>query len=306
MSRFWASGTMLSALSGVAVALVWVAVCGSTELTSEPLAAAQPVSPREAAQVPAPTEGTETTPASEGLLPPRMSSAEGPLQLVATSNIVGDWVLEVGGEQVEVSSLQPIGADPRTFQPSQEDIDRVAKADVIFSVGLGLEAAWLDELVRSAGANPARVVALGEVIDSVGDPPDPHFWLDPTRVTRAAREITETFDAASPDPVTGHVSYPVNWYFNNWKVYIQRLADLDFWIRRQLVEVPTERRVLPASLDSLQYFAEQYGFEIAEEGEGVPAVPSPQIVSLGERGGGADTYIRMMRTNVEAIVEALK
>jgi ABC-type Zn uptake system ZnuABC Zn-binding protein ZnuA len=235
-----------------------------------------------------------------------MSSAEGPLQLVTTSNIVGDWVLEVGGEQVEVSSLQPIGADPRTFQPSQEDIDRVAKADVIFSVGLGLEAAWLDELVRSAGANPARVVALGEVIDPVGDPPDPHFWLDPTRVTRAAREITEIFDAASPDPFTGDVSYPVNWYFNNWKVYIQRLADLDFWIRLQLVEVPTERRVLPASLDSLQYFAEQYGFEMAEEGASVPAVPSLQIVSLGERGGGADTYIRMMRTNVEAIAEALK
>jgi hypothetical protein len=91
MSRFWASGRMLSALSGVAVALVWVIACGSSEPTSEPLAAAQPVSPREAAQVPAPTEGTETTPASEGLFPPRMSSAEGPLHLVTTSNIVGDW-----------------------------------------------------------------------------------------------------------------------------------------------------------------------------------------------------------------------
>ena len=306
MSRFWASGRMLSALSGVAVALVGLAACGSSEPASEPPAAAQPASPREGAQATAPTEGTETAPASEGLFPPRMSSAEGPLQLVATSNIVGDWIVEVGGEHVEVSSLQPIGADPRTFQPSQDDIDRVAKADVIFSVGLGLEAAWLDELVRSAGANPDRVVALGEAIDPIGDPPDPHFWFDPTRVTRALREIRDIFDAASPDPVTGDVSYPVNWYFNNWLAYVQRLADLDFWIRRQLVEVPTERRALPASLDSLRYFAEQYGFEMADDGEAVPTAPSLQIVSLGEPGSGADTYIRMMRTNVEAIVEALK
>src|SRR3972149_397992 len=119
-------------------------------------------------------------------------------QVVTTSNIVADWVREVGSDRVEVFALLRPGTDPHTFQPGAADVARVAGADLIFTVGLGLEGAWLNRLLENAAADPARVVALGDNVDPLlgaeeeheGEeeeeedhgPFDPHFWWDPLRV----------------------------------------------------------------------------------------------------------------------------
>ena len=87
------------------------------------------------------------------------------LQVVTTSNIVADWAEVVGGERVEVFSLHSPGADPHNITPGARDIARVADADVVFSVGLGLEAVWLGDLVHNASADETKVVALGEGVD---------------------------------------------------------------------------------------------------------------------------------------------
>lgn len=88
-----------------------------------------------------------------------------PIQVVATTNFVADWVREVGGERVEIFGLLPPGGDPHSFQPGARDVARVADADVVFTVGLELEAAWLEDLLHSASADESRIVALGEFVD---------------------------------------------------------------------------------------------------------------------------------------------
>ena len=88
-----------------------------------------------------------------------------PIQVVATTNFVADWVREVGGERVEVFGLLPAGGDPHSFQPGARDVARVADADVVLTVGLELEAAWLEDLLHSASADESRIVALGDVVD---------------------------------------------------------------------------------------------------------------------------------------------
>ena len=93
---------------------------------------------------------------------------EGPqIQVVTTSIIVTDWVENVGGEHVDVFSLLPVGGDPHTFQPGARDVARIADADIVLSIGLGLEGGWLNDLLKNAAANPDSIVETGEIVEPI-------------------------------------------------------------------------------------------------------------------------------------------
>ena len=106
------------------------------------------------------TEAPQPTAASESATP-----AGKPIQVVATTNFVADWVREVGGDRVEVFGLLPPGGDPHSFQPGARDVARVADAEVVFTVGLELEALWLEDLLYSASSDESRIVPLGDFVD---------------------------------------------------------------------------------------------------------------------------------------------
>ena len=87
--------------------------------------------------------------------------------VVTTSNILADWARAVGQDRVSVVSLLPPNADPHTFQPGARDVAQVADADLVLSVGLSLEAGWLEELIRNAAGNPEKIIALGNEVDPI-------------------------------------------------------------------------------------------------------------------------------------------
>ena len=129
------------------------------------------------------------------------------LSVVTTNNIVEDWVRQVGGDRVGVLSLVPAGADPHNFQPGARDITRVADADVVFSIGLGLEEKWLKDMLNTDSTSSESNIALGDVIDPIRNEDhsdedhsdgtlDPHFWFDPLRVKLAISAI-EAISSAS-------------------------------------------------------------------------------------------------------------
>ncbi len=87
--------------------------------------------------------------------------------MVTTTNFVADWAREVGGDRVEVFGLLEPGADPHTFLPGARDVAKVADADLVLTVGLELEAEWLEDLLHNASADQSRIVALGDSIDPI-------------------------------------------------------------------------------------------------------------------------------------------
>ncbi len=89
------------------------------------------------------------------------------LLVVTTTNIVADWVENIGGGNIEVFSLVPVGADPHAFQPGARDVAKVADADLVLSVGLGLEESWLRDLLQNTARDPSTIVELGEMIDPI-------------------------------------------------------------------------------------------------------------------------------------------
>ena len=110
-----------------------------------------------------------------------------PLVVVST-NILGDVVGELVGNQAEVLTLMRPNADPHSFEISAQEAARVRSADLLVSNGLGLEEGLQQHLDAAASDGVAAFVA-GEAIDvlsyAAGDAegmPDSHFWTDPARM----------------------------------------------------------------------------------------------------------------------------
>ena len=134
----------------LAVALLFAAGCSDDTDTDKP----QPTATSTAARQ-APTPTVEKMPEAKKI------------SVVTTTNIVADWVENIVGDNVEVFSLLPAGADPHTFQPGPQDVTRVAEADLVLSIGLGLEEAWLHDVLENAARDEESIVELGELIDPI-------------------------------------------------------------------------------------------------------------------------------------------
>lgn len=120
-------------------------------------ATATPVTAARATVAPAPTQAPAAAPAP----------VVDPVSVVTTSNIVGDWVDVVGGDRVDVNSLLAAGGDPHSFNPGARDVANVADADLVMVIGLGLEASWLEDLIKNAARDEDSVVELGDAVDAI-------------------------------------------------------------------------------------------------------------------------------------------
>lgn len=193
----------------------------------------------------------------------------GKLKVLATTSIVSNVVSLVGGEEIETTTLLPLGSDPHGFEPTPQDMTKILDADVIFANGAGLEE-FLDNLIESAGAqNKVVYVSRGielrrlesqpsqegttdiEDDDQVGG--DPHTWVDPNNVMIWIHNIRDTLSELDPQDA--------EYYQVNSEKYESSLKELDTWIREQVAHVPEANRKIVSDHNLLGYFADQYGFE---------------------------------------------
>ena len=155
-------------LAAVSAAILTSAVACSEdpEPTSTPLP--DPTATTAPAATTAPEQPTATAVPPTATPEPEVEVIDSePLNIVATSNIVGEWVSIVGGDRVDVLDLVPRGADPHAYQPGARDIARVADAHLVFAVGLQLEQQWLEDLIDNAAADHEVVIELGQRIDPI-------------------------------------------------------------------------------------------------------------------------------------------
>jgi ABC-type Zn uptake system ZnuABC Zn-binding protein ZnuA len=203
------------------------------------------------------------------------TASQSELKVVATTSIAADVVAQVSGEYIAVDTLLPIGTDPHGFDPSPQDIAKVAEADLIFANGAGLEE-FLKPLIESAGADD-RMVVLTEGTDFIeagedhsheddhdeeedeGEHEDsfvdPHTWTDPHNVLIWVDHIETSLSQLDPQ----HAEQ----YAQNAESYRQELINLDSWIREQVSQIPEEKRIIVSDHASFAYFARRYNFQQA-------------------------------------------
>lgn len=119
----------------------------------------------------------------------------GPMRIVTTTSTLASLARGAAGAQADVRSLVPVGVSPEDYQPAPADIAALHDADVLVENGAGLEG-WLDATVRNAG-NPHLV----EVVCSDGLPVrsgNPHLWMDPVYARSYVAKIRDALVAVDP------------------------------------------------------------------------------------------------------------
>jgi zinc/manganese transport system substrate-binding protein len=196
------------------------------------------------------------------------------LSIVATTSILGDVLRNIVGDDAAVSVLIPIGADPHDYQPSARQVAAVAEADLVVANGLALEET-LNDVLESAIGDGANILEIGGRLDPIERPGaagewDPHVWLDPLRMAEGVGVIGAELD---------RLDSGVDWS-TRAAAYADELRDLHVSIEDVLARVAPADRLLVTNHESLGYFADRYGFEIA--GVVIPGGSSLAAPSAGD------------------------
>ncbi|MDM2996296.1 MULTISPECIES: metal ABC transporter substrate-binding protein [unclassified Citrobacter] len=179
------------------------------------------------------------------------------LNVVTSFSILGDITQEVGGKNVNVTTLVGPDGDPHTFEPSPKDSAALSKADVVVVNGLGLEG-WLDRLVKASGFKGTLVVASDGVkthtLDEDGETvTDPHAWNSAANGALYAQNILSGLVNADPQDKAALEA--------SGKPYIAQLTELDAWAKARFSQIPQEKRKVLTSHDAFGYFGHAYGVE---------------------------------------------
>jgi zinc/manganese transport system substrate-binding protein len=264
------------------------------------------------------------------------------LNVVASFSILGDFVRNVGGDRVSVTTLVGPNSDVHVYTPAPADAKKIADARLVIINGLGLEG-WLPRLVQSAGSKAAIVTATDGIAPrKLGVAADPHAWQSVANAKVYVTNISAALGAADP---AGAAAYRAN-----TQVYLAKLEALDREVREAITQIPPARRKVISTHDAFGYFAAAYGIEfiaplgVSTESEAsardiagiiteirarkIPAVfleniSDPRLIgrisaetgariggtlysdSLTSEKGDAPTYIDMVRHNIKTLTSAL-
>jgi len=203
----------------------------------------------------------------------------GPLSVVATFSILGDFARNVGGDRVSVTMLVGPNSDTHVYTPTPSDAKEITDAKLVIVNGLGLEG-WLPRLIKSSGSKAATVVATRGIAtrkienghDHGPGDADPHAWQSVLNAKTYVANIRDALTAVDPAGADA--------YRANAAAYLARLDALDREIREALAKIPPERRSVISTHDAFGYFAAAYGIKfIAPQGVSTESEPSARDIA---------------------------
>jgi zinc/manganese transport system substrate-binding protein len=261
--------------------------------------------------------------------------AQARLNVVASFSILGDFVSNVGGDRVAVTTLVGADGDVHVYAPTPADVRMISGARFLVVNGFGLEG-WLPRLTQAAGGKATIVTATSGITPlKAGSDADPHAWQSVANAQKYVVNIRDALVAA--DPADADV------FRQNARSYLARLEALDTEVRQAVSLIPESRRKVISTHNAFGYFAARYGIEfiapigVSTEAAGIiaqvktariPAVfleriGDPRLIrrisqETGARVGGtlysdsltgekgdAPTYIDMVRHNIRTLTSAL-
>lgn len=230
------------------------------------------------------------------------SGADDVVEVVVTTDVLGDLVAQVVGAEATVTVLIPSGAAPHDFQPSARDADLLRRADVVVANGGGFEEGLTDVLDAAVGDGVEVVEAL-DLVDAVtvaahdhghedehgdehddheehDDEPveDPHFLTDPL--------LAHDLVLALPGVLSARTGLALADLERRADAAATALDGLHDELVDALVTLPTERRLLVTTHDVLRSFAARYDFDVVgtiiEGGSPSGAPSSGHLAELAE------------------------
>ena len=224
-------------------------------------------------------------------------SSSGKIKVATSFYPVNYLVQSVGGSHVEANSVTPANVEPHDFELSPKDVTKLSSAKMVVYVA-GFQSSLDDAVKQVSGptvVNLASSVKLEKHADHDGDDhdheaaasssateaahddhdhdhgsTDPHFWLDPTRMADAAKQVHAALVKADP-------SHKAD-YDANLKTTLAKLTKLDTSYKQGLSQCT--RKTFVTSHAAFGYLAERYGLtQVSVSGIDPDSEPSPADIA---------------------------
>ena len=184
-------------------------------------------------------------------------SSENKMSIVATTGMIGDVIANIGGDRVTVYSMMGPGVDPHLYKAKASDLERLNSADLIIYNGIHLESKMGDVLEKLSSTK--NIHSIEEGLDesnliTVEQAHDPHIWFDVQNWIIASEVIKDAL--ISTDKEGSDV------YQKNYEEYVEKLNQLDLYVKEQVQRVPENQRILITAHDAFNYFGRAYGFDV--------------------------------------------
>lgn len=200
---------------------------------------------------------------------------DGKLSVVTTIFPEYDWVREVLGDKAkdaELTLLLDNGVDLHSYQPSAEDIMKIAESDVFIYVG-GESDDWVDDVVEKSVTDKTKVIDLMDVIGEKakeeeivegmqaddedheheeGPEYDEHVWLSLRNAEVIVNEIEDALSDADPENADA--------YEANAEAYVSELKALDGQYEEAVAKAKT-KTVLFGDRFPFRYMTDDYGIK---------------------------------------------
>ena len=238
------------------------------------------------------------------------------INVVATTPMIGEFVSQVGGDNINLTVLMPAEADPHTYDPAPQDAGTIADADLVFYTGLKYEPAALIKLLENSACSAEVLAEVGESVfpiefkegghddhdeeghddhdeeghddhdeeghdDHAGHDHgayDPHFWFDPNRVAYAAEYIESKLVEFDPSNASE--------YEAAGKAYVTELKSLVGQVSELISTIPSQNRKLITTHESLGYLEAKFGLEVLSTI--IPSLDSANEISPSQLVGVID------------------
>lgn len=127
----------------------------------------------------------------------QVGTPNGKLQVVAAENFYGDIARQLGGNNVQVTSiLSDPNVDPHEYESNVQDGVAISHADIVIENGDDYDT-WMDKLL-SASPNKNRTVLVGFKIANHPLEDNPHVWYGLDNIQTIAAKITDTLKKQDP------------------------------------------------------------------------------------------------------------
>lgn len=187
-----------------------------------------------------------------------------------------DIVQNVAPDEIAVTQMMPVGANPHTYEPTPSLIESLEGVDAIFSIGYGIDGwtANMPVIPTSVSSNialrkgEAHEEDVGE--DSDAESIDPHYWLTIPNAEKIAANVADTLISHYPQLEPQITA--------NLQAYIAELNEADAAIRTYVAQM--QNRNVVTMHDAWYYFAEEYNVTIAGTFEpSAGKEPTPQYLA---------------------------
>lgn len=176
------------------------------------------------------------------------------LKVLSTTAIVGDLVAQVGQDEIDHLVLIHHVMDPHSYELVKGDAEKIERADLIFSNGLGLEhgASLSYALTHHRNHIPLgdHLAQNSSSILHLGGDIDPHIWMDVSLWSDLVDYVQDTLAQLIPEKSSV--------FAQNAKALKENLLELDQHIFALMQQVPENKRFLVTSHDAFNYFARRY------------------------------------------------